>query len=84
MMVRDFEQRVLDLEGFRIVIRAPDRDEVLDHDFANRASDNMRVSGFYENRLTPYVGELEVVVLRGDGRSAPGNTLLRTLRRSYE
>ena len=84
MRVHDFEMRVLALEGFRVVIRAPDGEEVADYDFANRAADGMRLSSFYRLRLAPYVGDREVVVLLGNGRTAGLARLVRTVRESYD
>ena len=83
MKVRDFEQRVWELEGLRIVVRANRNDEVEDYDYKNAANENWRTNEFLDNRVRGRVGGREVTVIQGDGKIAHGNVLLYALRESY-
>jgi hypothetical protein len=83
MRVRDFEQRVWELEGIRVVVRANRNEEVEDYDYKNAANENWRTSEFVKTRVKDRVGGKEVAVIQGDGKIANGNTLLYVLRASY-
>lgn len=83
MKVGDFEQRVWELEGLRIVVRANRRDEVEDYDYKNAANENLRTTEFLKNRVVGRTGDREVTIIQGDGRIAHGNLLLSVLRNSY-
>jgi hypothetical protein len=83
MKVVDFEQRVWQLEGVRIVVRADQQHDVEDYDYKNAANENLRTSEFLKNRVVGRVSGKEVTVIRGDGKIAHGNLLLHALRKTY-
>ena len=83
MTARQIEDRIRELEGVRVVIRANKNTPCGDYDYVNCASDNWRVSEFLSGRVRPAVGQHDVDVVRGDGKTASGNMLMRTLRDSY-
>jgi hypothetical protein len=83
MKLADFEQRVWEVEGIRIVIRGDENDEVKDYSFKNAAIENWNTTAFLKNRIEPRVGGRKVVVIRGDGEMPNGRVLLRNLRASY-
>lgn len=83
MKVSELEQRVWELEGLRIVVRANRNDEVEDYDYKNAANENWRTAEFVKNRVERRVGGREVTVIQGDGKIANGNLLLYALRKSY-
>ena len=83
MKVREFEQRVWELEGLRIVVRANRNDEVEEYDYRNAANANWRTAEFVENRIARRIDGREVTVIQGDGNITHGNTLLYALRDSY-
>jgi hypothetical protein len=83
MKLTDFEQRVWEVEGIRIVIRGDENDEVEDYTRRNAANENWRTREFLEKRIGPRVGGRKVVVIKGDGEMPNGRVLLRNLRASY-
>ena len=83
MKLADFEQRVWEVEGIRIVIRGDENDEVEDYTRKNAANENWRTREFLEKRIEPRVGGRKVVVIKGDGEMPNGRVLLRNLRASY-
>jgi hypothetical protein len=83
MKVREFEERVWDLEHIRIVIRADRNEEVEDYSYKNSASDSSRTSQFLRNRVESHIDGRGVTVIQGDGKIANGNLQLWALRESY-
>lgn len=83
MNVKDFEKQVLELENFRVVVRAPENAQVEEYRFKYKAADNMRISTFRSRRLVPRIGDHEVAVIHGDGRSAQDNMKLGNLRETW-
>lgn len=85
MNVAEFEEAVWTLEGIRIAIRAPAHEELpLEHDFRNAANAQQSLTTFLRNRLYPYIGDREVIVIDGYGTRPNGNTHLQTIRQSYD
>jgi hypothetical protein len=83
MKLADFEQRVWEVEGIRIVVRGHENDEVKDYNLKNAAMENWSTREFLTKRIEPRVGERKVMVIQGDGEMPHGRVLLRTLRKSY-
>ena len=83
MKLADFEQRVWEVEGIRIVIRGDENDEVKDYSFKNAAIENWNTTAFLKNRIEPRVGGRKVVVIRGDGQKSYRSVKLRNLRETY-
>jgi len=83
MKVCEFEDKVWEIEGIRIVIRAPSEKEVLDYDYQNAAQGNWRIAQLLEGRIQPNLEDMEIIVLQGDGEQPHGRAILRTIRQSY-
>ena len=83
MTVRDFERAVWEKENIRIVIRATENSQVGEYTYANAADRNWRITQLIENRLKPFIGDGQVVVIQGDGTQPHGSVKLETLRASY-
>ncbi len=83
MKLGDFEQRVWELEGVRIVVRGDEQDEVGDYDLKYAAIETWSTSEFLRKRVEKRVGGRKVTVIQGDGEMPHGRVILRTLRASY-
>jgi hypothetical protein len=83
MKLADFEQRVWEVEGIRIVVRGHENDEVEDYTRKNAATETWSTREFLEKRIESRVGGRKVVVIKGDGEMPNGRVLLRNLRASY-
>lgn len=83
MTIEDFEEKVWEIDEVRIAVRGPKNTNVGDYDNQNASDKSWRVTEWLEKRIQPKLGELEVIVLGGDGEEPHGRTLLRTLRDSY-
>ncbi len=89
-LTKNVEKRIWDIEEFAVTIRhgngndmRGDRTGVPMYPYS-RASKDMTVSAWRETRFAPNYPGLEVDVLDGTNASVPGNTLLSTVRASYE
>lgn len=83
MKAWEFEEKVWEIEGIRIVVRASSEIEVSDYDYQNAAQDNWRITQLLEGRIQPNLEDMEVLVLQGDGEQPHGSVILRTIRKSY-
>jgi hypothetical protein len=83
MKLADFEQRVWEVEGIRIVVRGHENDEVKDYNLKNAAMEHWSTRTILTKRIEPRVGERKVMVIQGDGEMPHGSVLLRTLRKTY-
>lgn len=83
MKLNDFEQKVWEIEGIRLVVRGDEQEEVEDYDFKNAAIENWSISEFLRKRIERRIGGRKVTVIQGDGEMPHGRVILRTLRASY-
>jgi hypothetical protein len=83
MIVIDFEEKVWEAEGIRIVVRAPVNTVVGDYDCQNAAQETWRVTQWLDSRVYPKLNGHEVTAIQGDGEEPHGRVFLRTLRQSY-
>ena len=83
MTVCDVENKAWTMDGIRIVIRAPENDDLTDYSQKNGAQANWSVTKYLDARIKPLIGDREVVVLLGDGEQPHGRTLLSSVRDSY-
>lgn len=83
MKVWKFEEKVWEVEGIRIVIRAPSDEDVANYTFKNGAQEGWRVTQLIEKRIQPKIGDKEVIIIQGDGEQPHGRVILRTVRRTY-
>lgn len=84
MNINEFEDAVWAKENIRIVIRSRSNAQVQDYRYSNAAQDTWRIGQLLEKRITPKIGNREVVVLQGNGEEPHGKVILRTLRASYK
>lgn len=83
MYVFEFEQRVWQVDRMRIVIRAPVQATVDDFNWTNRANQGMTVTEYIETRINVRIGDLEGIIIGGNGKQPRGNTLIGNVRLSY-
>ncbi len=82
--IREYEQTVRDIDGVRVVIRAPSWAQVGDFDWANAADRGMSITNYLRVRVNSRVGDYEVTVVDGRGKLVHGRTLVGTVRDSYQ
>jgi hypothetical protein len=89
-LVKNVEKRIWDVEQFDVIIRhgdgrdmRGDRNGIPMYPFDRMAKNSMTVASWKEHRFQPTYPGLSVDVLYGDGETAPGNTLLSSVRDSY-
>jgi hypothetical protein len=83
MKVKDFEQKILEIENIRLVIRANRNDEVGFINWDEPSDGNLRKNDWLHHRIEPLTRGFEVSVIDGTGNIVHGSTRLRTLRASY-
>lgn len=83
MKVSEFEEKVWELDAIRILIRASSDTEVEGYARQKAAQENWRITQFIKSRIQPKIGDLEVIVLQGDGEQPHGSVKLRSIRNSY-
>jgi hypothetical protein len=83
MTVREFESKVWNVDKVRIVIRDRQTRKVSTYRQKNAAKENWNITGYLNNRISPLIGDREVVVLDGKGEIPHGRTLLKKIRLSY-
>lgn len=83
MRVCDFEQAVWETDRLRIVVRAGIEEIVPNFDWKYAADLNSRLANYLDNRIASRLGNLDYIVIDGNGRVPNGNTRLATLRQSY-
>lgn len=84
MKVLKFENTIWELEGVRIVVRAPDTAEIDDYKFTRRADKGMNVTAYLRGRIKPSIGPYEAVVVCGDGSLPHSRTNLNRVRETYQ
>jgi len=83
MTVEEFEEKVWEVEGIRIVVRAPADTPVGDYDYQKACQESWRVTQWLESRVRPNLNAHEVIVIQGDGEEPHGRVILRTVRQAY-
>ncbi|MFM5047313.1 hypothetical protein ACET69_20780 [Aeromonas veronii] len=82
--VEEFEDKVWELEGVRVTIRAPKDAQVNDYDYQRATTETFNVSKFLRDKIVPRLNGHEAVVIQGDGEEPNGRTLLRNVRPTYK
>ena len=80
---RELEQQIFDKEEIRVVIRAQKDTTFKGYPYSKKAAVNTSITDWAATRLKPLVGEHEVEVIDGSGRSPHGLTHIEKVRRSY-
>jgi hypothetical protein len=84
MTAKQLEKKVRNVDGVRIVVRAPANTKVLDYPFNKAAPSKWDVNEFLEKRIYPVLdGHKDVAVLTGSGADAHRGSHLKSLRASY-
>ena len=83
MTIREFEKKVWDVDTVRIVVRDRQTQKITTYNQKNAAKENWNITEYLKNRISPLIGDREVVVLDGFGKIPHGGTLLRNIRLSY-
>jgi hypothetical protein len=83
MKVRDFEERVWEIEQVRIVVHAANAVDVEIYDYKNAAPEGWQISELSKKRIDKCIGKRTFTVVQGDGEEPHGRTVLRTIRKSY-
>ena len=83
MKIFEFEEKVWEIEGIRVIVRASSDETVSDYNFKNGSQENWRITQLIEKRIQPKIGGREVIIIQGDGEQPHGRVLLRTVRRTY-
>jgi len=90
-MVKSVEKRIWDVEGFAVTIKHQDgrdmrgdRTGIPMYGYLYAAKVSMTVAEWKAKRFFPTYPGFEVDVLDGLGSAAAGNSLLSTVRGSYE
>ena len=84
MTVQELEQKIFDIEEFRVIIRAAPWEQVGDYNFQRKADRGGSLSNWCRSRLEPLLNGHHYIVLDGVCGIPHGRTKLETLRASYE
>lgn len=79
-----YERDAGKMEGLVIVGRADKNMLVPKYPFERRASGSCNVTSFINQRIKPYLGEIDVEILDGNAIQPHGRTLLSTCRDTFE
>ncbi|WP_155801702.1 hypothetical protein [Magnetospirillum molischianum] len=83
MKVSEFEQKVWELDGIRIILRADSNDEVGEYERVRAVAQSSSIAEFIENRVKKHIGDVDVVVVDGRGTIPRRNSLVSTIRETY-
>ncbi len=83
MQAWKLEQKIFELEGVRIIVRAASDEKVGKYDYQRCATGSMSTADWLKTRVYPLTGDLEIVVVNGRGELPHGKTHMGTLRDSY-
>jgi len=90
MRIGNVEQKVREIEGFRVTIRSEngrdirdDRSVVSTYNFERKAREEWTVDEWKEKRFKKEYAGFNVDVLYASGEEAVGHTKLRTVRKTY-
>lgn len=90
-MVKNVEKKIWDVEKFEVIMRSSDgkdlrgnKKDMPQYFFSKKASGDMTVSQWKQNRFYPYYPGLEVDVLDVVGIAVSGQTKLKNVRNTYK
>ncbi|OSM94669.1 MULTISPECIES: hypothetical protein [Lonsdalea] len=83
MKVRDFEDKVWETEGVRIVIHAKEDTQVSEYEYKKAADASWRITELAQKRIDKHLDGNTFTVIQGDGEEPNGRVILRTIRSSY-
>lgn len=90
-MVKNVEKKIWDVEGFQVTMRSSDgknlrgnKQDMPQYSFSRKASGDMTVSEWKQNRFYPYYPGLEIDVLDVVSMPVTGQTKLKNVRATYK
>lgn len=83
MKARDFEDKVWNVDGVRIVLRTGADTEVKAYEYKNAADERWRVTELGEKRINKHLDGITYSMIQGDGEEPHGRVILRTIRNGY-
>ena len=83
MKASEFEDKVWEVEGIRLVLRCADNQEIGDYGYTNAISQTTSVTDWLKGRVIPYLNGIACEVIAGNGEQPHGRSLVRTIRSSY-
>ena len=83
--VRDFEEAIWNLEGIRLLVRAPKDTRLLNaYGFERSANRDWTLNKWIQTRVEPIMWDFEVTIVDGRGAIPRANSRLQTVRDSYD
>lgn len=83
MLVSDVEKKFWEVDGVRIVVRAPLNQVVGNYTWVNAADQGWTLNEYIEKRVSSVLGDVPFIVVDGYGEKAHGGRLMKTVRESY-
>lgn len=83
MKASEFEDKVWEVEGIRIVLRCPEDQVVTPYDYTNAASQTTSITSWLNGRVLPKLNGIPCEVIAGNGEQPHGRSLTRTVKASY-
>ena len=84
MNVRQYENRVWQVDNLRIVVRARRATRIAQRfGWTNGIDQGLSITDYIRNRVTPCIGSREFLIIDGHGNEPHGRTLMSTVRDSY-
>lgn len=84
MKAREFEDKVWEIEGIRIVLHAKNDVIVKDYDYKKAADETWRITELGEKRIDKCLDGTTYSVIQGDGEEPHGRVILRTIKNAYK
>lgn len=84
MKISEIEEKAWSMDGIRLIIRGDESEEVYDYVQKSAAQSNWNVTKYLDSRIKPLIGDMDVVVVLGNGEQPHGRTLLSSVRDSYK
>lgn len=81
--IQEFEEKVWELEGIRLIVRGQERGQVEDYEFQNAAQGGWSITKWITSRVAPRLNDYEAIVIMGNGEEPNGRTLMRNVKASY-
>lgn len=81
--VLQLEEKIFQLEGVVIRIRASSDTQVFDYGYTRKAPETQTVSVWLQTRVVPCLRGFEFCIIGGNFSSVMGQTSLKALRESY-
>jgi|TARA_R100000501_G_scaffold2927_2_gene6802 hypothetical protein len=81
--IEEFEQKIWELEGIRVIVRGAENTQVQSYNYKNAVSGGWSTTKWLSSRVLPKLDGNEVIVIQGNGEEPNGRTLVRNVKDSY-